>query len=115
MNRIFYSVEQWCDGESDAKMIHIFGEIYQLGNGEEKDYRSVQFTGAYLEITDIQDSGGKFMEYIYNDGDRIYESDMTKAEAEECCKTYFNGSMGTELNIYECYQDTPCGDYWCEI
>lgn len=111
MDRIFYSIEQWNDG----KMIHVFGEIYQLRNGEEKDYRSAQFTGAYLEIEDVEAAGGKFMELIYNDGDRIYESDMTKAEAEECCKTYFGGKSGTELDINECNEDTPCGDYWCEI
>lgn len=110
-DRVFYSVEQWNDG----KMIHIFGEIYHLGSGEEKDYRLVQFTGAYLEIEDIQESGGKFLELIYNNGTQIYESNMTETEAEECCKTYFNGTAGTELNIFECDQDTPCGNYWCQI
>ena len=111
MDRIFYSIEQFSDG----KMIHVFGEVYHLGNGEEKDYRSAQFTGAYLEFEDVQESGGKFMEYIYNDGGQVYEKDMTEADADECCKTYFNGSAGTEFDIYECDQDTPCGDYWCEI
>lgn len=115
MSKIFYSIEQWSDCGRDVKMIHVFGEIYCLNNGEENDYRSVQFTGSYLEFEDIQESGGKFMEYIYNDGGRVYEKDMTKAEADEYCKTYFNGSAGTELDIYECDQDTPCGDYWCDF
>lgn len=111
MDRIFYSVEQWNVG----KIIHVFGEVYHIDNGEEKDYRSAQFTGAYLEFEDVQESGGKFMEYIYNDGKQVYGKDMTETEARECCKTYFNGSEGTELNIYECDEATPCGDYWCEI
>ena len=111
MDRIFYSVEQWNVG----KIIHVFGEVYHIDNGEEKDYRSAQFTGAYLEFEDVQESGGKFMEYIYNDGEQVYEKDMTEAEAEECCKTYFNGSAGVRLDIYECNQDTLCGDYWCDI
>lgn len=111
MNRMFYSIEK-CN---DSKIIHVFGEIYHLGNGEEKDYRSAQFTGAFLKFEDVQESGGKFIEYIYNDGGQVYEKDMTESEADECCKTYFNGSTGTELDIYECGQDTPCGDYWCEI
>ncbi len=115
MKKVFYSVEQWSDGGNDIKMIHILGEIYQLGNGEEKGYRSAQFTEAYLEIVDIEESGGKFMEYIYNDGNQIYESNMTETDAEECCKSYFGGKPGTELNIYKCDEDTPCGDYWCEI
>ena len=32
MKKVFYSVEQWSDGGNDIKMIHILGEIYQLGN-----------------------------------------------------------------------------------
>ncbi len=111
MSRLFYSVER----RDDGKLVHIFGEVYQLGNGEEKDYRSAEFTGAYLEFEDIQESGGKFMEYIYNDGGQIYEKNMTEMEAEECCKTYFGGNAGTEFNIYECNQNMPCGDYWCEL
>lgn len=115
MDRIFYSVEQWAEGKKDFKMICILGEIRRLHNSKKGACVFAQFTNALLEIEDIQESGGKFMEYIYNDGKRVYEKDITEAEAEECFKTYFNGRAGTEFDIYECNQDTPCGDYWCEM
>ncbi|MCM1168178.1 MAG: hypothetical protein NC299_17915 [Lachnospiraceae bacterium] len=123
MDRIFYSIEI----QDNKKTVHVHGEIYDLGCGKDEIcdanrfldsdtiYRSAEFTGAYLEIEDIQESGGKFLEYIYNNGNQVYESDMTAGHAEKCCQTYFGGESGTELNIYECDQNTPYGDYWCEI
>lgn len=110
-DKVFYSIEQG----NDCKKIHVFGEIYYLGNGEENDYCFTQFTGVFLDFEDVQKSGGKLLEYIYNNGERVYEQNITSAEAEECCKTYFNGKTGTKLDIYECDEDTPCGDYWCDI
>lgn len=110
-DKLFYSIEL----QNGGKIIHVFGEIYYLGNGEENDYCSAQFTGAYLDFEDVQESGGKFLEYIYNDGSKVYERNVTRAEAAESIETYFSGDAGTKLDIYECDQDTPCGDYWCEI
>lgn len=112
MNKLFYSVEQWSDG----KILHILGEIYFLDSiKEDKGYREAEFTNAYLEFEDVQDSGGKFIEYIYNDGEKVYEQDITREQAETYCKNYFDGESGTKFDIYDCTQDTPCGYYWCEL
>lgn len=111
MDRIFYSVEKI----GGTKALHVFSEIYRLDNGEEKDYRLAEYTGVYFEFEKIHKYGGTFDEHIYETGNCIYEEAMSEAEAKECCETYFTDHFVKELNIYDCDQNTPCGEYWCEI
>lgn len=100
----------------NEKILHIFGEVYPL---DEKigvdEYRTVEFTGAYLTIEDSQELGGKFFELIYNNGNQVYEDNKTTSETEGYCNHYFNGKGGTEFDIFSVTEDTPCGDYWCNI
>lgn len=112
MDRIFYEIVQF---DKRDKMIHIFGEIYRLNNGEGKGYRSAQFTGEFLDFEEVQKYGDELIEHIYQDGNQVYEDDLTEAEAQKCCNEYFDGEPGTEFDIYDCDQNTPCGEYWCEI
>lgn len=109
-DRLFYSIDE-IDGK---KIIHVLSEIYCIDCGEEKDYRLVEFTGTYLEFDDIQKHRFDLIEHIYDNFGQVYEKDMSKAEADECCKSYFEGKEGVELSVFKCVQNTPCGNYWCE-
>lgn len=111
MDRIFYSVEKI----GDRKALHVFSEIYYLDNGEEKDYRLAEYTGVYFEFKDLQGYNRTFDELICETGNCTYENALTEYEANEFCEEYFSNNMAHELDIYNCNQNTPCGNYWCEM
>lgn len=114
MDKYFYSIED----NGNGKEIHISGNVYLNDSDEsETDYRLAEWTGLYLSYDKLEelldnDYEDLFFEYI---NERVnYISDITKEESEEICNTYWNGEPGTELDIKEVNQDTPCGYYWFE-
>lgn len=115
MDKLFYIVET--DGEQ--KITHILAEVFYNGSdndNEDKDYRVMEFTGQMFSPEHIQELGTGLLDNLYQNGGQCYLGDLTEAEAQELCRTYFNGeSGGSELNIFKLTKDTPCGEYWCEM
>lgn len=112
MDKYFYSIEMDENGE---KYIHLSGNIYFNDVDEsETNYRCAEWTFMMLSITEAQnmlkDNNDKFFDYI---NERVaYLEDITKEEAEEYCKNYFNGTSGIKLDIRDITPDTECGNYW---
>ena len=112
MDRYFYSLEKDDNGK---RIIHLSGNVYYNdGDETEMNYRIAEWVWMYIDVTKAKkmQSENKFFEYIF---DKIeYIGDLTETEAREMCKTYFNGTSGTELWITDITETTPCGDYWFE-
>ena len=110
MDRYYYSIEE---NEAKNKVVHLFGNIYICDVDEtETNYRIAEWTGCYLRLPVIRNllDNGCFYETINECVD--YLGDLSKQEAIETCKTYFDGNPGTELRIEDVNKDTPCGCYW---
>lgn len=119
MDRYFYLIET-TNGE---KLMHLSGNVYSCDSGsysvnrnkEPKDYKCAEWTNFCMEIAEVKKlvDSGDFLEYI---GERVnYLDDITKAEADEICKNYFNGNPCTELHISDITEDTPIGNYWFDV
>lgn len=111
MDRYFYSIEM----DGDRKVIHLSGNVY-FNDGDETDtcYRIAEWTFMCFEVDEAQAMFNidTFYEFI---NERVnYLGNISKMEADEMCKKYFNGQPGTELHIADIVADTPCGDYWFE-
>lgn len=111
MDRYFYSIGM----DGDRKVIHLSGNVY-FNDGDETEtcYRIAEWVFLYFDVEEAQMmlNTDTFFDYIYT---RInYIGDISKKEADEMCKSYFNGQSGTELHISDITADTPCGDYWFE-
>ena len=110
MDKWFYSVEM----EGDRKVIHVFGNVYLDDTDEtETCYRIMELTGLYMTIDEWQELGAsdESWSYFYEHFD--YCGDLTKQQAEDICKSFFDGDSGIELDISLVNENTPCGDYWC--
>jgi hypothetical protein len=111
MDRYFYSIG--LDG--NKKVVHMSGNVY-FNDGDETEtcYRVAEWTGLYFGINEAQFmlDADTFYEYL---NERVnYLGDISKKEADEICKNYFNGQSGIRLHIKDVTTDTPCGDYWFE-
>lgn len=115
MDKLFYIIEM--DGKK--KVAHILAEVFYNGSdneNEDKDYRIMKFTWQMFSPERIQELGKGLLENLYQNGGQCYLGDLTEAEAQGLCETYFNRTGGgAELNIFEFTKDTPCGEYWCEM
>ena len=109
MDRYFYSIE--LDG--NEKVIHFNGNIYfNDGDESETDHRIAEWTGLYITIEELSSFLDKdsLFEYI---NERVnYLGDITKGQAEEMCKAFYDGDSGVELDVKCVTEDTPCGNYW---
>lgn len=115
MDKLFYIVE--IDGKQ--KVAHILAEVFYNGSdneNEDKDYRVMEFTWQMFSPEQIRELGDGLLDNLYQNGGQCYLGDLTEAESQEFCETYFNGESGsTELDISKVTDNTPCGDYWCEM
>lgn len=113
MDRLFFKIEK----EDVTKNVHILGNVYFCDvDSSNTNYRIAEWTGLDIPVEEVQPLVDKkeFMDYI---NEKVaYLEDITKEEAEEICKTYYNGTTGgRELNLTELSKETPCGEYYCEM
>lgn len=111
MDRYFYSVEM----DGDRKVVHLSGNVY-FNDADETEtcYRIAEWTFLCFNVNEAQlmFDTDTFYEFI---NERVnYLTNISKQEANEMCKSYFNGRSGTELHISDLTANTPCGDYWFE-
>ena len=112
MDRYFYSIEDYGNG----KEVHISGNVYFNDADEETetDHRIAEWTSFALTFAELKEllQDDDFFDYI---NERVnYLGNITKAEAEDICNSFWNGEPGIELDISDVTDDTPCGSYWCE-
>jgi hypothetical protein len=111
MDKYFYSIED----NGNGKEIHISDNVYFNDTDEsETDHRLAEWTGLYLSYDKLKEllDNDCFFDYI---NEKVnYLGDITKEEALEICNKFWDGEPGTELDIREVNQDTPCGYYWFE-
>ena len=112
MDRYFYSLEKDDNGK---QIIHLSGNVY-CNDADEKEtcYRYAEWVWMYIEVARAKEmlDEDEFFDFV---NERVkYLGDKTETEANEICEQYFNGTSGTELNIMDITENTPCGDYWFE-
>lgn len=115
MNRYFYSIIE-PNNDIKGKFIHLLGNVYK-NNEDDKDtcYRIAEWNFFYRCIGEIQEMMKKEIFFNYVD-ERIRSlGDITKEEAENLCKTYYDGKQGKELSLYNVTETTPCGNYWFDV
>lgn len=112
MDRYFYSIEE-LDGN---KIVHLSGNIYFCDvDTSERDHRIAEWTWLFLELPLIKELFDNDCFYDFINEQIAYIGNITKYEAEDWCKRYFNGeSGGTYLHMKDITENTPCGDYWFE-
>ena len=112
MDRYFYTLEK---GDNGKQIIHLSGNVY-YNDGDETEtcYRCAEWTWMFFDVDYAKQmlKDDKFFDFT---DERVkYLSDLTEVQANELCGSYFNGNGGTELDITDIKEDTPCGDYWME-
>ena len=109
MDRYFYMIVQ---GDNEEKIIHLQGNIYY--NDENMCYEHAEWTFMLLKISKAKRMMNEKAFYNYVD-DRInYFEDITEEVATARIENYFDEEPGTELDILNITEDTPCGCYWFE-
>ena len=110
MDRYFYILEK---GDNGKQIIHLSGNVY-YNDGDETEtcYRCAEWTWMYVEVAIAKGHINEFFELA--DEKVKYLEDLTEAQANKLCESYFNGNSGTELHITDITEDTPCGDYCFE-
>lgn len=110
MDKYFYSVEE----SYGDKLVHFNGNIYfNDGSTGEKDYRIAEWVWMYIKmdtLVELRSSEDKLWELL--DENVRYLGDLSKEEADEICREYFDGTPGQELDIDEVNSDTAYGNYW---
>lgn len=114
---LFYSVEQ----HENIKKIHILGNVsyYHLGSDRKDDHRLIGVTDVYLDFKDVESTDPEsvlaVLNSIYHNGKLRQDVDITSEKAWECFDKYIEAFNAKELNLFECNNDTPCGNYWCDM
>ena len=115
MDRYFYSLEK---DDKGNQRIHLSGNVYYNdSDGGKFPFRIAEWVGFEMEVTQAKEmlSENEFFNFFDFVSESVkYLDDLTEQGAKEMCKTYFNGTSGTELHISDITEDTPCGDYWFE-
>ena len=112
MDKYFYSVEMNDDGN---KVVHVSGNVFFNDSDEtETNYRYASWVFFYITPKELRDIIKNNLLFEYLCDNVKYEENITKDEAIDICKHYFNGKPGVFMPIQYVYQGTPCGDYWFE-
>lgn len=109
MDRYFYTVMM----DGDQKLVHLSGNVYFNDADEtERCYRLAEWTFFYMTIEEVMELVDRLRFYEYVNERINYLSNLTRDEAIDVCREYFNGNSGQMLHIVDVNKDTPCGDYW---
>lgn len=110
MDRYFYSVEE-IDG---SKTIHMSGNVYcnDESSANEKDYRIAEWVWVYINIDTLVKKKNENKLWDFLDKNVRYLEDISKEAADRICNEYFDGSLGSNLDIRKVDANTICGDYW---
>ena len=112
MDRYFYSLEKDDNGK---QIIHLSGNVYFNDNDEtETCYRYAEWVGLEIDVDTAKLLFDKYVFFNFSDERVKYLDDITEEQAKSTCEDYFDGTSGTELQIMDITEDTPCGDYWFE-
>ena len=112
-NRYIYSIET---NEKGFKYIHLYANIYPRDmNRIDEGYVVAEYTFLYFTIAGIHSVIKDDVFHEFTNEEVEYIDYVSKKEGENICLTYHNGKSGTELDLMDITQETPCGDYWCEF
>lgn len=106
-NRIFYSVENDCG----HNVIHLLGNVYFNDAHDGDDcYRHAEWSGLVLTQEQIHALGNNFPDALYNG--YHYMGNLTHEAAIKVCQTYFDGTPGVYMSVFDVNDKTPCGNYY---
>lgn len=115
IDRYFYAIEE----AAGHKVLHLFGNLYynEAQDNEESSDRFAhsEWTGMYLDIKTVQAmlKDDVFLDFV---NEKInYMGNINKEEATESCRAYFNGQSGEALPFERLTENTPCGNYYCDM
>lgn len=109
MDRYFYILEE----ENGEKIIHLEGNLYNVGNESDEEYTLTEWSGLYISLAKAQEMLKNDDEFFATVDELVkYAGNMTEADAMKVKDTYFNGNSGVPFDIADITDKTPCGDYY---